>query len=80
MSSAERVRRWRARHPQPGDDAAERQAVSRALDEIISAGRDLLARPSPDTSNKLLVLWRLGIEQYIAGIERYRDEVRGLLR
>jgi hypothetical protein len=63
----------------PGDDAAERQAVIRALDQVLTDARELLSLPPPDPANRPLVLWRLGIEQCIALIERRRDEVKDFI-
>jgi hypothetical protein len=63
----------------PGDDADERQAVIRALNQVITDAKELLNQPAPDPSNRPLVLWRLGIEQVIALIEQRRNEVREFL-
>jgi hypothetical protein len=60
----------------PGDDAAERQAVIRALGQVITDARQLLSQPPPDPTNRPLVLWCLGIEQVIALIEQRRNEIR----
>jgi hypothetical protein len=78
-TSTERVRRHRQLRRQvltPADDAAERQAAIRALDQVLTDARELLSQSPPDPGNRPLVLWRLGIEQCIALIERHRDEVR----
>jgi hypothetical protein len=40
--------------------------------------KDILASPPEEQSAKV-ALWRLGLEQAIAEIERYRGEVRDLL-
>ena len=78
-TSTERVRRHRQQRRlviTPGDDAAERQAVIHALDQALTDARELLNQPPPDPANRPLLLWRLGIEQVIALVERHRDQVR----
>jgi hypothetical protein len=63
----------------PGDDAAERQAAIRVLNQVLIDARGLLSQPPPNPGNRPLVLWRLGIEQVIALIEQRRNEIRELM-
>ena len=63
----------------PGDDAAECQAVIRALDQVLTDATELLAQPPPDPANRPLVLWRLGNEQVIGLVERHRAEVKDFI-
>jgi hypothetical protein len=77
-TSTDRVRRHRQQRLviTHGDDADERQAVIRALEQVITDAKELLSQPPPDPGNRPLVLWRLGIEQVIALVEQRRNEVR----
>ena len=59
------------------DDHAERQAVIKACSALVERLRAIL-QTQPQEQSAKVALWRVGLEQAIAAIEEYRDEVRDL--
>ena len=89
FSPTERQKKWRLKHlgtrqkrrpvtTATTDDHAERQAVVKACSALVERLKGILQTPPQEQSAKV-TLWRLGLEQAIATIEEYRDEVRDLL-
>jgi hypothetical protein len=77
MTPGERVRAYRERHALvPGDDFEERQAVDRALREVIELVKHELTTVDRGSVRPFVMGHKTGLDRAIAKIEQYRAMLR----